>query len=155
MLSPELEADVDLTGRGTLVVSEEEASGSSGTFDADRARLMAAAEGVLVLEPARLGPLLGLTSVLLLRERKPVLEFVPGGAAERWFAGAGDASRDESGELADEEGPDTLRERAPASCGCRIDGFGVDAGSADSSMPVMDWKPSSAVVVVMMALLFG
>lgn len=84
VLSPELELVVPLTGRGALIESAGAVGGSSGMLVADRARWMAAAEGVLVLKAARLAALLGLTSVLLLRERKPGLPFVPAGAALRW-----------------------------------------------------------------------
>lgn len=85
MLSPELEAD--FTGRGALIVSADEAedeAGSSGMLVEDSARWIDAAEGELLML-ARLVPRLGLASMLLLRERRPALEFdVPGGAAARW-----------------------------------------------------------------------
>lgn len=85
MLSPEL--DGDLEGRGALIVSAEDAEdevGSSGMLVEDSARWMDAAEGELLVL-ARLVLRLGLASMLLLRERKPALEFdVPGCAAERW-----------------------------------------------------------------------
>lgn len=127
---------------------------------------MAAAEGVVVLEAARLGPLLGLTSVLLLRERKLVREFVAT-AALRCGGRAGEASREES-ELEDEGGPDTLRPRAPATvlggidagaAAASVEGFGLasagvswagaaSAGSADSRTPEMEWKPSAVEVMI-------
>lgn len=107
VLSPELEAEVDFKGRGALAMSDEaDADGSSGTLDAERARLMAVAEGVLVEGPARLDPLLGLASALLMRDRTPVLLFVPNGAADRASGRAGEASREERGDVADEEGPE-------------------------------------------------
>lgn len=43
---------------------------------ADSARCRAAAEGTVVLAAATLGPRLGLTSVLLLREARPALGLV-------------------------------------------------------------------------------
>ena len=107
VLSPELEADVDFKGRGALAMSDEaDADGTSGTLEADRARLMAAAEGVVVEGPTRLGPLLGLGSALVMRDRTPVLLFVPEVAAGRAWGRAGDASREERGDVADEEGPE-------------------------------------------------
>jgi hypothetical protein len=88
VLSPEVELDVDFKARGALMVSADDADDAAwswGMLAEDSARCMAAAEGEL-LEPARLGPRFGLTSVLFLRERRPALGFVvPGGAAVvRW-----------------------------------------------------------------------
>lgn len=75
---------------------------------------MAAAEGTVAFEPARLGPRFGLTSVLLLRERRPrcCCEDDDGW---RWGARAGDVSRDECGdrEFAVEGEPDTFFAREP------------------------------------------
>lgn len=147
---------------------------------AERARWRETAEGILEVEAARLGCRLGLTSVLLLRERKPGLVFVPGVAAVRWGGRAGEASREDSGEVAEEGEPETLSERAPDRAGCRIDAgdaesdaaagpfwlwlvgagaccevpvAGVDAGSADSRTPVRDWKPSASLVEVMLVVM--
>jgi hypothetical protein len=86
-LSPELDPDVALDGRGALMVSTEdtdEVAGSSGMLVEDSARWRAAGEGEL--RPlARLAARFGLASMLLLRERSPALACeVPVGAAERW-----------------------------------------------------------------------
>ena len=82
-------------------MSVDEVGVSSGMLVDDRAR-----GTVAVVEFARLEMRLGLTSALLLRERKPGLA---------WFAGtlrccgrAGDASRDDSG---DDGEPERWRER--------------------------------------------
>jgi len=61
---------------------------------------------VEVVELARLDVRLGLTSVLLLRERKPGLAWFVG--ALRCCGRAGDASRDDSG---DDGEPERWRER--------------------------------------------
>lgn len=140
---------------------------------------MAAAEGTVVLGPARLGPLFGLTSALLLRDRRPDLGGGPDEAALRWGGRAGDVSREDSGELAVDGEPDTFNERAPLSVWCRmgtgagplsavaagegvgaagllaadsradVGGVVVDAGSADSGTPVMERKEPSLESVMM------
>lgn len=112
MLSPETTADGDFSGRGALIESEEAAGGSWGMFVLERARWMAAAERPGELEP---GPRLGLTSVLLLRERRPDWDLAggPGGAVVlRCRLRAGEASRELSAEFAGDGEPDTLSERS-------------------------------------------
>ena len=69
--SPELVPDAVFWGRGTRDGSCTDIGGRFGVEAEDNARWMAAADGTVVLEPARAGPLLGLTSVLLLRDRRP------------------------------------------------------------------------------------
>lgn len=85
VLSPELDPCVGLRGRGALMVSADEVGVSSGMLAADRARWSEVAEGVLETVPALLALLLvlrlGLTSVLLLRERKAGLVFMPAAVA--------------------------------------------------------------------------
>lgn len=104
VVSPELDLDVGFEGRCALTVSVDDVGVSSGMLVDDRARCT---DGVVEL--ARLGPRLGLTSVLHLHERKPDLASVPEAVAARcWCGRAGDASREDSG---DEGEPDTLRER--------------------------------------------
>lgn len=169
--SPELEPEAVLCGRGGLTVSVEDVGVSSGMLVDDRARWREAAEGVLALDPARLGARLGLMSVLLLRERKPDLVVVAATAPVRWGGRAGDASREDSGEVAEDGEPDFFSARVPASAWCRAEAAGplseaaadvvgslavgvsaagvgaagagcvagVDAGSADSMTPAMDW----------------
>jgi hypothetical protein len=164
VFSPEFVPDAAFAGRGTLEGSCELAGGSCGMFAEDRARCIAAAEGTVVLEPARLGPRLGDTSVLLLRERRPVLERAAEELGWRVCWRTGEVSRDDSGELAVEGEPDTLSERRAC---CRIVddaagppsdaeaggwglfvGWGMEAccdevfaaGSADSAAPVMERK---------------
>lgn len=85
VLSPELEVEVILEGLGTREESwvVEFAGGSCGMVVLDRARWMAAAEGTVVLGPARVEPLLGLTSLLLLREARAGLVWVSTRAALR------------------------------------------------------------------------
>jgi hypothetical protein len=115
-LSPELDPDVAFRGRGALMVSTEDAddaAGSSGMLVEDSARCMAAADGEL-LALAKLEPRFGLASVLLLREVRPGRELeVPEGALERWCGRAGDASREDKGDLGDGV-PDMLSARMPA-----------------------------------------
>jgi hypothetical protein len=120
--SPEPFPEVDFRGRGTLEGSCVDAGGSWGMLVDDRARWMAAAEGTVALEPARLGPLFGLTSVLLLRESRPVLESAPEDPCWRCGGRAGDVSREDMGEFAVEGEPDTFSEREPLRVWCRIDG---------------------------------
>lgn len=120
---------------------------------ADKARCMAAADGVVELAAGRPGTLLGLTSVLLLREGNFDLAFVAGFV--RWGGRAGEASLEEC-EFVDEGGPDTLRGRAPGSVLCGMAagvswaadldfesaggswGTEPSAGSADSRTPEME-----------------
>jgi hypothetical protein len=116
VLSPEIMADGDFRGRGALTESEAKVGGSWGMLVDERARCMAAAErpGELVL-----GPRLGLTSVLLLRERRADCDceraLGPGGAVVvRCRLRAGEASRELMAELAGDGEPDTLSERSRA-----------------------------------------
>lgn len=76
-----------------------------------------------------LGPRLGLTSVLLLRERRPdwVLAPDPGGAVLRCRLRDGEASREFSAEFAGDGEPDTLSERSRARDWRRIEGICVAA----------------------------
>lgn len=115
VLSPETMAG-DFKGRGALTASEAAVGGSWGMLVDERARCMAAAErpGELVV-----GPRLGLTSVLLLRERRADwdwdLALGPGGAAVvRCRLRAGEASRELRAEFAGDGEPDTLSERSLA-----------------------------------------
>lgn len=178
VVSPELDPDDAFRGRGTLEGSWDDAGGSWGMLAEDSARWMAAAEGTVVLGPARLGPLFGETSVLLLRERRPDLGRVPEEPAWRCDGRAGEVSREDCGELAFDGEPDTFRERAPFRLWCRIGAVGAvgalsDAGAGagagggarcvedsrvavgevwggvvDSAWPEMERKASSAVSVV-------
>jgi hypothetical protein len=101
VVSPKLGLDVGFGGRGALTVSVDDVGVSSGMLVDDRARCAEAAGGPLA-------PRLGLTSVLLLRERKADLALVPVDAALRcWGGRAGEASREDSGEGE----PDTLKPR--------------------------------------------
>ena len=79
-LSPELDLDVGFDGRGALTVSVEDVGVSSGMLVDDNARCTEAAGGPGVV---KLDPRLGLTSMLLLRERKPDRAVVPVDAAAR------------------------------------------------------------------------
>lgn len=115
VVSPEFVPDAGFKGLGTLEGSCVDAGGNCGMFADDRARWMAAAEGTVVLGPARLGPLFGLTSVLLLRERRPGLETGAVDAGVRCGGRAGEVSREESGEFAVDGEPDTFSERVPLS----------------------------------------
>lgn len=124
MFSPEFVPDVDFKGRGTRAGSCVDAGGRLGIFADDRARCMAAAEGTVVLEPARLGPLLGLTSVLLLRERSVDLGRGPDGGCWRWGGRAGDVSREDMGEFAVDGEPEAFSEREPLRAWCRMEGIG-------------------------------
>lgn len=66
----------------------------------------------MVLDPARLGPLLGLTSVLLFRDLNPDFAVVPdcrsGGLA-------GELSLEDNGEFAVDGEPETVSDRDPLS----------------------------------------
>jgi hypothetical protein len=99
VLSPELDPDDPFTGRGSRGASCVDVGGSGGVLAEDSARWMAAAEGMVALEPAKLGPLLGLTSVLLLRDRSPDLGSATGGPGWRCDGRVGDVSREDMGEL--------------------------------------------------------
>ena len=77
-----------------------------------------------------LGPRLGLTSVLLLRERRPDWVLAPGpdGAVVlRCRLRDGEASRELSAEFAGDGEPDTLSERSRARDWRRIEGICVTA----------------------------
>lgn len=127
VLSPETAAEGDLSGRGALIDSEDAMGGNCGMLVFDRARWIAAAERPGELEP---GPRLGLTSVLLLRERRPEWDLTaePGGAVVlRCRLRAGEASRELSAELAGDGDPDTLSERSRTSDWRRIEGTWVGA----------------------------
>jgi hypothetical protein len=96
VVSPELVPELPFVGRGTREGSCGDAGESWGTMVPESARWMAAAEGTVAPAPARLGPLFGLTSVLLLRERRPDLGLGPGWRCD-WRLG--DVSRDDIGEF--------------------------------------------------------
>lgn len=128
--SPELEPEDVFCGRGGRTVSVEDVGVSSGMLVEERARWREAAEGVLALDPARLGARLGLMSVLLLRERKPDLLVVPAGPVVRWGGRAGEASREESGEVAEVGEADLFNARAPASTWCRVGAAGPLSAAA-------------------------
>lgn len=176
VLSPELDPEAALTGLGTREGSCDNAAGASwGMFADDRARWMAAAEGTVAGGPGRLGPLFGLTSVLLLRDRRPALGSGPD-TALRAGGRDGEVSREDNGEAAVDGEPDTLSERAPLSVwdrsgadpdalsaaagACADAGAGafeaaaagvvvvgeVLEGSADSAAPVTERKPEPASV---------
>jgi hypothetical protein len=167
--SPELEPVEFFEAPEGLTVSADEADDvvvSCGMLVEDSARWMAAAEGELL----ELGPRLGLTSVLCVRERRPARWFEAPGAVVRWCGRAGEASREDKGDFGDGEA-DALGARAPASVfGCFIGadeavgvlwGAAVGAaawsvgdteGSADSSVPVMERK--SASLAALMVMLF-
>jgi hypothetical protein len=117
--SPELEPVEFFEAPEGLTVSADEADDvvvSCGMLVEDSARWMAAAEGELL----ELGPRLGLTSVLCVRERRPARWFEAPGAVVRWCGRAGEASREDKGDFGDGEA-DALGARAPASVfGCFI-----------------------------------
>jgi hypothetical protein len=128
---------------------------------------MAAAEGTVALGPARLGPLLGLTSALFLRDRRSDLASGPEPAL-RLGGRAGDVSREDCGEAAVDGEPATFSDDCgPVGVWCGMDPEpepepeplsdgaacawaeavgvvvvvvvdGLDAGSADSTTPVME-----------------
>lgn len=84
----------------------------------------------MVLGPARLGPRFGLTSVLLLRERRP--DF--GRAADdEALVRAGEVSLEDKGEFVVEGEADTFSERRPLRAGgCRIGpGTGLAAAGTE------------------------
>jgi len=107
-------------------------------FADDRARWMAAAEGMVAFGPGMPGPLFGLTSVLFLRDRRSELGREPE-VALRKGGRAGEVSREDRGEVAVDGEPDTLSERAPLSVWGRMGpepdalsaaaGAGADAGA--------------------------
>lgn len=79
-----------------------------------------------MLGPARLEARLGLTSVLLLRERRPGLVRI---ADEDAAARAGEVSREDNGEFVVEGEADTLSERPPLrEVWCRMEP-GIAAGA--------------------------
>lgn len=82
----------------------------------DRARWMAAAEGTVV--PGRLGPRLGLTSLLLLREARVDLVWASARAAARVVWRVGDVLRDDMGEVVVER---DRAVRGPVLDWCRVD----------------------------------
>ena len=127
VLSPEPMAAGAFEGRGALTESAVVAGCSWGMLADERARWMAAAERPG--EPA-LGPRLGLTSALLLRERIADCDCERalgpgGGAAVRCRLRAGEASRELRAELAGDGEPDTFSERSRASDWRCIEGCGV------------------------------
>jgi hypothetical protein len=109
-VSAVLDLDVGFNGRAARTVSVEEVGVSSGMLVDDMVRCTGAGGRPMAVELARLAFLLGLASMLLLRERKPDrVAVVPvDAAAGRACGRAGDASREDSG---DDGEPDTLRER--------------------------------------------
>jgi hypothetical protein len=115
-------------------------------FADDRARWMAAAEGIVALGAGKLGPLFGLTSVLLLRDRRPDLGSGPD-VALRTGGRAGEVSREDSGEAVVDGEPDTLSERAPLSVWERM-GAGPDALSAAAGVDAGVDAGAGAFVVV-------
>lgn len=124
VLSPETRAEGDFKGRGALTESEVAVGGSWGMFVDERARCMAAAESPGELLP---GPRLGLTSVLLLRDRSAdwdcerVLGPGVAAAALRCRLRAGEASRELRAELAGDGEPDAFSARSRARDCRRID----------------------------------
>ena len=133
VLSPETTAEGDFKGRGALSESEMAVGGSWGMLVDERARWMAAADrpGELVL-----GPRLGLTSVLLLRERSADWDCeralgAGGAAVVRCWLRAGEASRELRVEFAGDGEPDTFSERSRARDWRRIEGICV-AGLPDA-----------------------
>lgn len=120
VVSPEFVPDAGFCGRGTLEGSGTAMGGSWGVLAVDKARWMAAAEGTVLPEPAKLAPRLGLTSVLLFRERSPDFAMAPVVAPGRSGGLAGELSLDDSGELAVEGEADRLSVRDPASTCERI-----------------------------------
>lgn len=135
VLSPELVPEVDFSGRGTLdgsCLSWVEAGASGGVVAEFSARWMAAAEGTEALEPALTGPLLGLASLLFLRERSPDLGSGPEAACWRWGGRAGDVSREDKGEFAAEGELDAFSDLGPLSVfrlGTRDSWFDAGAGA--------------------------
>jgi hypothetical protein len=124
-LSPETRADGDFKGRGALIESAVVEGASWGMLAEERARWMAAAESPGELVP---GPRLGLTSVLLLRERRPDWDLTlgPAGAVMvRCRPRAGEASRELRAELAGDGEPEALSERSRASDWRRMAGICV------------------------------
>ena len=77
----------------------------------DRARWMAAAEGTVVPGPGTLGVLLGLASLLLLREGRPDLGCESTRAGLRWEVRAGDVLREDMGEFVLEREAGAFRPR--------------------------------------------
>lgn len=149
----------------------------------DRARCIAAADGIVVLDPARLGPLLGLTSVLLFLDLSP--DFGRGPDALCCLSGglAGELSLEDIGEFAVDGEPEMVRERGPLSAWdliCAEGSFSevdvggcalfvevvpaeaafwtwslLEAGSADSNCPVIERKSFSLVVMMLSGSAWG
>lgn len=144
VLSPELDPEVDLEGLGTREASwfDEAAGGSWGMFADERARWMAAAEGTVVLGPARPGPRLGLASLLLLREGRADLDWVSASCVLRCEWRAGDELREDMGELVADRGPDTSSERAALLVWLRM-----GAGTPSEGVAVGAWFAAAAGAV--------
>lgn len=149
----------------------------------DRARCIAAAEGTVVPGPARLGPLLGLTSVLLFLDLSPDFGSGPDGPCCLNGGLAGELSLEDMGEFAVDGEPEMARDRGPLSAWGLICAGGpfsdadvggcalfvevvpaeaafwtwplLGAGSADSSWPVMERKSSSLVVMMPSGFAWG
>jgi hypothetical protein len=149
----------------------------------DRARCIAAADGIVVLDPARLGPLLGLTSVLLFLDLSP--DFGRGPDALCCLSGglAGELSLEDIGEFAVDGEPEMVRERGPlgawdlicaegsfsevdvGGCALFVEVVSAEAafwtwpllgaGSADSNCPVIERKPFSLVVMMLSGSAWG
>ena len=119
VLSPELDPEAGLEGLETREESWfEDAGGSWGMLVDDRARWMAAAEGTVVA--GKLGPRLGLTSLLLLREARVDLGWASARAAARCDWRVGEVLRDDIGEV--------VAERVTAARGPVLDWFRMGAG---------------------------
>jgi hypothetical protein len=117
---------------------------------------MAAAEGTVAAGPDRLGPRFGLTSVLLLRDRRPDLGSGPD-TALRAGGRAGEVSREDNGEAAVDGEPDTLSERAPLSVWVRRravpDALSAGAGAGtivfeDAAVGVVEAEDEAVVLVL-------
>ena len=124
------------------VSDEEEVWARSGMLVADKARWIEVGEGVLALAAARIEVRLGLTSLLLLRERKPGREVGLGGAAGRWGRRAGEASREDSGDVAAAGEAGAFRGRMPARAWYRSGagmGLSADGGPLWSGRPGVAW----------------
>jgi hypothetical protein len=116
VVSPEFVPDAGFCGRETLEGSGTAMGGSWGVLAVDRARWMAAAEGTVLPEAAKLAPRLGLTSVLFCRERRPDFVMEPVLPMPGWRGGgrAGELSREESGEAGFEGAAERFSGRDPA-----------------------------------------
>ena len=128
-MSLELGPEDGFEGLGTREGSWVEATGGScGMLVDERARWMAAAEGMVELGPAVLEPRLGLASLLLLREARVDLGCVSAGWVLRCEGRAGDELREDMGELAADCVPDRVSERAPLVDGWRMGAAALSAG---------------------------